>query len=197
MSRVLRENQIAWGSTGNISARVDANSFLISAGGSWVSEVQPDEMTLCYTDESGYEGPRPSVEWHMHNGVYKQRPEVNYVAHLSPHYSTLLACTDMMPNQTATVEIMVYLGRVGRIPFMFPGSRPLADAVAEMAADHDSIILANHGTVAMHATLRGLMMRVISFEVSCRVMYNAAAAGWKLNNVDADTIKELLLIAKV
>lgn len=197
ISRVLRDNQIAWGSTGNISARIDDETFLISASGSWVSELQLDEMSLCHMDGSENSGPRPSVEWQMHLGIYKLRPEVNFVAHLSPHYSTLLACTDLMPNQTATVEVMVYLGRVGRVPFLFPGSQPLADAVSEMAVDHDSIILANHGIICMHATMRGLMMRVLSFEQSCRMMCSAAAAGVILNEVEDEKIQELLRIAKV
>ncbi len=194
---MLRDNQIAWGSTGNISTKVDEGSFLISASGSWVSELMLDEMSLCHMDGSEHSGPRPSVEWQMHLGIYRQRPEANYVAHLSPHYSTLLACTDMMPNQTSTVELMVYLGRVGRVPFLFPGSQPLADAVAEMAVDHDSIILSNHGIICMHETMRGLMMRVLAFEQSCRTMYSAAAAGVTLSHVDDEKIKELLRIAKV
>ncbi len=197
LSRVFRENDVAWGSTGNISAKVDNERFLISASGSWVSEISAAEMTCCQMNGQGYDGLKPSVEWLMHQGVYLARPEVNYVAHLSPYYSTLIACTDLMPDQVCTVENMVYLGRVGRVPFMYPGSEKLAHAVTEASHQYDSVILSNHGILCMHATLKGLMMRVMSFEMSCRLVYSAACSGMKLNEVSEDKIQELRRIAKV
>jgi len=47
LGRYMIDNQLVWGSSGNISARVGEDSFLISASGAWLGDLAPEDLVEC------------------------------------------------------------------------------------------------------------------------------------------------------
>ncbi len=190
--RELRYWRLTWGTAGNLSLRSDDSRCLITASGSWLDRLTPDQISLCGIDTGDHlDGPRPSVEYRMHTGIYRVRPEARCIAHLSPHYTTLCACTNMPITQQTTVENMLYIGSITHVPYIHPGTQELADAVTEAARDHDTIILDNHGVIAWHRSVAALVMRLLTLEEACRLQCDACSAGLHLRPLDPSVVREL------
>ena len=67
---------------GNVSARLDADSFLITPSGRAYESLTPEDLVpvSLETLKPLSEG-RPSSEKGMHAVLYRQRPDVNFIVH--------------------------------------------------------------------------------------------------------------------
>lgn len=187
----LGERGLAWGTSGNISLRVDEQRFLISASGAWLGKLTPEQTALCSLLDERFEGAKPSVETPMHRAIYRNRPEAQVVVHVSPPYTTLVACSSIQVPTDLNIENIFYLGRIARVPYIHPGTQQLADAVGEAAREHETIILSNHGVITFHQSVPDVLMRVESFEMSCRILVMARMANIPLNHLSPDLVEEL------
>ena len=166
--RRVGAKQLTWGTAGNISARVPGG-FVITASGARLDELTPDAFLTCPLDGGLPAG--CSVESGMHRGVYLARPGVNAVLHSSAFHTTLVACSAIELETAASTDTQYYLRRLARLPFLPPGSPELADAVAEAAADdHDVMLLANHGSVAIAADVDAAVNVTEALELMCRML---------------------------
>ncbi|MDW8103934.1 MAG: class II aldolase/adducin family protein [Armatimonadota bacterium] len=191
LGRYLGERGLAWGTSGNISLRVDEHRFLISASGAWLGRLVPEQTALCSLHDARFEGAKPSVETPMHRAIYLHRPEAEVVVHVSPPYATLVACSTLDVPTDLNIENIFYVGRVARVPYIPPGTQQLADAVGEAVREHETIILSNHGFITFHIAVPDVLMRVESFEMSCRLLVLARMAGLELNHLPAELVEQL------
>ncbi len=187
----LGERGLAWGTSGNISLRMDDEHFLISASGAWLGRLTPEQTALCSLLHERFEGAKPSVETPMHRAIYRNRPEAQVVVHVSPPYTTLVACSSIEVPTDLNVENIFYLGRIARVPYIHPGTHQLADAVGEAVREHETVILSNHGVITFHQSVPEVLMRVESFEMSCRILVMARMANIPLNHLSSDLVEEL------
>jgi len=191
LGRYLGERGLAWGTSGNISLRVDEQYFLISASGAWLGQLTPQQTTLCLLHRDEFMGAKPSVETPMHRAIYRTRPDAQVVVHVSPPYSTLVACSDIEVPTDLNIENVFYLGRIARVPYIQPGSQQLANAVAEAVRDHETIILSNHGVITLHQSVPDVRMRLESFEMSCQLVVLARMANISLNHLSSEQVEAL------
>jgi len=86
----LLSHQLAWGSTGNISARFDDNSFFISASGASLGTLTTENLSLCRVNgETVTHNVTPSKEHRVHAAVYLNDPKAT-VTSLSEGENRLL-----------------------------------------------------------------------------------------------------------
>jgi len=146
--RHLIDKDLTWGTSGNISARVSGDRFAISASGSRLDELGAATLAVCDVEGDGWQGERrPSVEAGMHQAIYRQRPDVGAVLHASPLHATLVASSEIEVDTRAMTDCVYYLRRIARVPFQIPGTPALAAAAGAAAADHDVLLLDNHGVI--------------------------------------------------
>lgn len=159
-------------SSGNLSWRVDAERMLVTATRSWASRLTADDVVLMRTaDGTVLEGRDPTIEVAFHAGILRARPDVNVVMHFQTTYATMLACQDAAKiNYFVIPEIPVYIGLIGHVPFLTPGSQELADAVVETMRDHDLAIMANHGQVTVARDLDHAIQNAEFFELACQII---------------------------
>ncbi|MEN1967952.1 class II aldolase/adducin family protein [Lentibacillus sp. N15] len=168
----MMDNNLAWGTAGNISARLQDDQFYVSASGTYLGEMEIDDFSLCFK-EGLMEGRKPSKEYIMHQGIYEERPEINAILHASPFYSTLIACSDIQLPSNYFVEAMYYLERIERIPYYHPGSQELAQAVKEKAKKTNVMLLENHGVIVYDKSLKEARMALQTLEYTARMHVNA------------------------
>ena len=78
------------------------------------------------------------------------RPEIDVVMHFQAPHATTLACRESRDvNFFVIPEIPFYIGPIGRVPYLPPGSQELADAVVKVMRDHNLALMANHGQVTV------------------------------------------------
>jgi ribulose-5-phosphate 4-epimerase/fuculose-1-phosphate aldolase len=159
-------------SSGNLSWRVDDEHMLVTATRSWASRLTADDVVLMRTaDGTVLEGRDPTIEVAFHAGILRARRDVNVVMHFQTTYATMLACQDTAHTNFFVIpEIPVYLGRIGHVPFLTPGSQELADAVIDTMRDHDLAIMANHGQVTVARDLDQAIQNAEFFELACQII---------------------------
>ena len=184
---------LTWGNAGNLSIRLDDESFLVTASGTRLGDLQDEDFVVCRLDGAPAEqGRKPSKEVPMHRAVYRARPDIQAVLHGAPFYSTLAACTDLEPASALFVESMYYLDRVARVPYRHPGSDGLGEAVAEQAGSANVLLLEHHGVLVCDVSVEEALQAMQVLELTCRMQVTARSAGLPLEKLPAATVREFL-----
>ena len=189
--KALADRGLVWGQSGNISVRVDTDTFLITAGGADLGMLLDDDIIPCRIESDGYEGLRvPSMEVGLHRGIYHAREDAMAVIHSQPFYATTIACSDVEVRSDLLPEAMAYLGQIVRVPYYHAGSTELAQAVAAKALDSRVLLLANHGVVCWGDSLSDAFLKTETLEFLCRIMVTARAGGMGLNYLGDEVIQD-------
>lgn len=191
--KYLLDNNLAWGTSGNISKLVEGNNMLITASGTFMGELCKDDFVLFdIKNKKNLSNKKPSKETPMHTGIYQNRPDVRAIIHSSPFYTTLFACCEETINSKLFIENFYYLENIGYVDYYHPGTEELGDAIAEEAKRSDVIIMRNHGVVVMDLSLSEALMRIETLEMTCKMILTAKASGLTLNSLSDQKVKEFL-----
>lgn len=191
--RYLIEAKLAWGTSGNISARMDDERMAITASGTYMGNLKPDDIAECQIYAGRKKGTRKlSKETPMHRGIYQKRKDAKAILHSSPFYTTLLSCTHLTIFSDLFVEAMYYLEDIEYIDYHHPGSQELAQAVTEKADKANVIILRNHGVVVFEDSVSEAMMRLETLELTCRMILKAKESGVRFCRIPQETVNHFL-----
>jgi len=190
--RYMLDNDLAWGNAGNISARLDADRYLITASGTRLGELGNEDFIECSFERTLAKDRKPSKETPMHRAIYQQRPEIVAVLHASPFYSTLVACADIQLSSELFVEDMYYLERVEHVNYLHPGSPALGEAVRAKARHANILFLDNHGVLVYDTSIQEALMGLQTLEMVCRMTITARSAGLDLRALPASIVTDFL-----
>lgn len=191
--RLMLERRLIWGRSGNISAKVEPNAFLISAAGSDLGFLRDEDLVLCRIDEDTWQGAkRPSIERRLHQGIYRACEHAVAIVHSQPFYSTLVACSDMAIRTDLFPEAMAYLGKVERVPYYHAGSHELAEATAAKAHISRILLLENHGVVCWGSSPDEVLLKTEALEFLCRLLVVSCASGIGLNYLGKDVMEDFV-----
>jgi len=159
-------------SSGNMSVRLDETRMLATASRSWMENVSAEEVSVCrIADGALIEGAKPTVEIGFHAGILRTRADVNVVLHFQTPCATALACRESDDiNYSVIPEIPFYIGAIGHVPYISPGSKQLADAVTEAMQEHDLVVMQNHGLVTVAADYAHVIQNAVFFEFACELI---------------------------
>jgi len=159
-------------SSGNLSWRLDDGLVALSASRAWLGELTADQVAICaLADGCCINGKTPSVESRFHLGILRTRPDVNLVLHFQSPFATAVACGNPHDyNFFVIPEIPFYIGEIGIVEYLVPGSPELADAVTSAMAEHNLVILRNHGLVTVGKDFNELLQRAGMFELACQIL---------------------------
>jgi L-fuculose-phosphate aldolase len=151
-SRRLAAKGLIGATEGNLSARLEDGSILVTPTRRDKSRVRPDEVILLDPDGQVVTPleANPSSELALHLAVYAARPDAVAVIHAHP----LMALAHAMAGRELLVqmpEAFFPMGwRVPVAPYAEPGTREAGDAVAPFLAGGADVVLMNgHGAVAI------------------------------------------------
>ncbi|SRR5581483_1476762 len=191
--RILHE-RLATGAGGNISAR-DENTMLISPSGMSLEEVAPDQFVAVdiATGEFAQNGSRPSSEVLMHLACYRRRPEVRAVVHTHPQFTIALTSSghDLRPM---FADVIIYLGkRIPHLDYITVTTPELAAAVESQIAEHNCVIMRNHGVLTVGENLKQAFWRACTAEEAARIQLLATLAGKPdfLDDQEAERLESL------
>jgi len=177
-------------SSGNLSWRVDGKRMLVTRTRSWLGRLTPADVAVCaLADGASLNGVKPTVEVGFHAGILRARPDVDVVLHYQSPYATALGCSRQPPGDFNIIpEVPFYIGPVGWVPYLPPGSAELADAVVAKMATHDLTVLANHGQVTVARDFDPAIQRAEFFELACQIML---ASGGRARPLSGSAVRAL------
>jgi len=138
--------------SGNVSCR-SPGGFLVTPSGVPYGELEPGQLVeLPLEGEPPAVGPRPSSEWRMHAAIYAARPDAEAIVHTHSPRATALACAG---RGIPAFHYMIALagGDVRCMPYETFGTDELAQQALRGLQGRRAVLLANHGVVAIGASL--------------------------------------------
>ena len=156
---------------GNVSCRVDAESFVITPSGKAYESLTPDDIVQVRVADLGYEGEvKPSSEKGVHAEVYKAHSEANFVIHTHQNQASVISALDAGLQNLSGDTAAVIGGDVPLAAYGLPGTGKLIKGVAAALPQTKgrAIIMAHHGTLCYGADSEEAFQVASSLEEACK-----------------------------
>ena len=163
---------------GNISVRDPETGYIyLTPSGMPYDTLVEDDIVVMDAEGNRIEGERkPTIEYAMHLGIMKNRPDVNAVIHTHPVYSQVFAL--LHENIPPVIdEAAQVLGEVKVTEYALPGSPEMAANAIEAVGDSAACLLANHGAVAVGKDMDAAFKVCTVLEMTAQIYYMARCIG--------------------
>ena len=191
--KLCGEKNLTPGYSGNISARYH-EGLLITTSGSSNGYLSPKHIV--YTDFEGKsfeKGKKPSSEKFLHIGIYKKRPEFNYIIHVHAPFLSSFASSGRDLMSPIMAENVFYFGGIPLAEYALPSTMELVDNTVKFFDKYDAVLMANHGFIVGSKTIEDAYMKLELAESYAQVVLNTEILGGAkiLNNEQAKAILDL------
>lgn len=175
-ARRMSELGLAHGKSGNLSARTPSG-FLVTPSGKAYASMAPGDMVSVDGDGEAHGAHKPSSEWRIHRDIYARHAEAAAVVHTHSFYATTLACL-RRPIPAFHYEVAFAGGSDIRCSeYATFGTQELSDRALEALQGRKACLLANHGVVALGASLDEALGLAEKVEALARIYWQALQAG--------------------
>lgn len=152
------------GRSGNVSRRWRAG-MLITPSGMAYDAITPDDVVLVGHDGTTHGRRKPSSEWRFHLAAYAARPDMDAVVHTHSMHAVVLACAHR-PIPAFHYMVAVAGGRdIPCVPYATFGTAKLSRHVAKGLGHRNACLMANHGQIALGATLAAALDLAAEVEI--------------------------------
>jgi len=128
----------------------------------------------------------PTVEWPMHQAIYKARPDICAIVHSHALYSSVFAvCKEDIPAVLAEQELYVG-GDVVCADYGAVGSMELARNILKALGNRKAALLQNHGAIYIGSTLEDAFIVAEYTEKGAQTVMLARSMGGTLVPLDTE-----------
>jgi L-fuculose-phosphate aldolase len=163
---------------GHASVLLDGGRMLINIGASQRSRLTAADICTIDSDGQVVDGTpgKPPLEFHLHAGIYRARPDVKAVVHAHPTWSTYLSMTG-----TAYAPVYAQGALVHPLPVLdSPNSinnRAIADRLAATLGQRPAALMKSHGAVTVGKTLLEAFVLAVYMEENAHRQHMAMQIG--------------------
>ena len=182
----MLEHRLTSGTSGNVSARLDAGTIVITPSGLPYADMGPGDLVVitmagepvspdAVSPPTG--GLAPSSEYQLHTACYQAFPEIEAVLHSHPPYASMFAAA-REPVPAVIDEAVIFLG--GEIPvaaYAISGSAQVGTNAVAVLASRASALVASHGLVTVAATPAQALHHAVVSEHCAQVAWGTRALG--------------------
>ncbi len=188
----LYATQLITATGGNVSVRIpDQDQIWITPSQLFKGDLSPEVLVRLDLDGHSLDpdARSPSSEWSMHCAIYRARSNVKAVVHAHAPHATILANSGLafVPISTEAA----FFADLPRVPFIMPGTRELADAVAEAMGDGWAVLMVNHGLLVAARSLRRAADMVEIIDRSAELILGCHAVGREPPSLPEDVVETL------
>ncbi|MEQ8442560.1 MAG: aldolase [Alphaproteobacteria bacterium] len=174
LARSLFDRGLTSGSSGNISARLEDGTILVTPTGSSFGNLDPARLSRIDHNGTLLDGDPPTKEAALHTAFYETRgAKAGAVVHLHSTHSTALSMLPETDPDNALPPLTAYplmrLGRVKLLPYFRPGDPAMGAAVRGLAGKRSAVILANHGPVVAGMDLESAVYAMEELEEGAKL----------------------------
>jgi L-fuculose-phosphate aldolase len=165
------------GRSGNVSCRWNGGMFITPSGLAY-DAIAPEDVVFVGPDGTPRPCSRkPSSEWRFHLAAYRARPEMHAVVHTHSTYAVVLACAHQSIPAFHYMVATAGGTDIPCVPYATFGTEELAAHVANGLAQRNACLMANHGQIAVGATLAAALELAAEVEVLAEQYYKVLALG--------------------
>lgn len=169
------------GTSGNASIRADNElgqpGFLITPSGLAVEKMTAADMVWMDFAGNASGSQPPSSEWRFHLDILHHKPEVNAVVHTHSMFATTLST---LRRDIPAFHYMIALvggDSVRCAPYALFGSQTLSDFALVSLQARQACLLANHGMIAVGASMEQALNMTQEVETLCEQYLRALQVG--------------------
>ena len=193
IGKLLYDRSYVMASDGNISIRLDENTVLATPTMTCKGRMTEDCLALTDMEGKPLSDKRASSELAMHLLIYRERPDVKAVCHAHPPHGTAFAVAGLAIDQPILSEVILTLGCVPLTSYGTPSTNELTDAMEPFVANHNALLMANHGAVAYGSDIWQAFDRLETLEHTAKIAILARTLGGA-NDLPKDAIAKLVHI---
>ena len=191
-AREMNALSINRGKSGNVSARwrdIDLDGYLITPTGMPYADIVAGDIVAMPLDGDvdAARGLRlPSSEWRFHRDIYRARPHAGAIVHTHAPFATSLAC---LHRGIPAFHYMVAVAGGKDIrcaPYATFGTQALSDHALVALEGRSACLLANHGMIAVGATLTAALALAVEVETLAEMYWRALQIGAPVLLSDAE-----------
>jgi len=173
---ILVKEGFVSGSAGNVSVRIpNKNLVIITPSTLDYLQMKPEDLVILDFNGNQIRGNRnPSIEKHLHLGIYKKRKDVNAIIHShGPNSIAFSLVRDELP--VIIEEFVPYVGGPVKVAkYAEAGSKELAENIIEALEEKNAVIASMHGNVCCGSHLQGALTVCRLLEHACGIYLKAA-----------------------
>ena len=192
IGRKMYRNRYIVAGDGNISVRLD-DHILITPSGKNKGELKPEDLIVIDNSGKVVKGKnKPSSEYRMHVCIYERREDVKAIIHAHPLFATTFAACRMELSEPVLPEMIVFLKNVPLARYATPGTEEVCLSIDNLSANHEVILLANHGALCYSDSLERAYQMLERLEHCAQIIYQGKLLK-VLNQLSEEQIKALNL----
>ena len=175
-AQAMNARGINRGKSGNVSARID-EGFLVTPTGLAYEAMRAEDVVAMTLDGAAHGTRAPSSEWRFHRDIYAARSEIRAIVHAHSSFATTLAC---LGRGIPAFHYMVAVAGGNDIrcaPYATFGTQALSDHALAALVSRKACLLANHGMIAVGATLADALALAIEVEALAEQYWRALQIG--------------------
>ncbi len=178
-ARWMNASGLNQGTSGNISVRYKDRMLITPSATPYDAMTAETIAAMPIEGEYGsWEGPlKPSTEWRFHLDIMKARADVGGIVHTHSTYASVLG---IARKDIPAVHYMIaaFGGPTIRCAkYARYGTKELSDYALEALEGRNGCILANHGMIALGASLDKAMWLAVELETIARQYYLSLLLG--------------------
>ena len=151
--------------SGNLSVRLDERRLLVTPTGASKYLLRAADLVTVDLEGRQITGSmRVTSEIGMHLAIYRRRADVEAVIHSHPPIATAFACTGRGLDEVLCQEAIMTVGSVPLARYATTGTQEVAESLEPFLADHEAILMANHGAVTYGPTLLDAFLKMETIE---------------------------------
>lgn len=192
----LLEEKLVARTWGNISARIDADNYLITPSGLDYTSMREEDIVSVNIKTGEYTGiNRPSGEKGVHSAAYEVFDDVNFVVHTHQTYATAvslagldsLEATAVSPAGSDSFDIteeeIEKLGGIALAEYGLPGTKEITNACkSALLTGAHTVLMIHHGVLVLGKDKEEAMKRVKLLESICERNVKRVIKDNTLNN---------------
>lgn len=192
----LLEEKLVARTWGNISARIDADNYLITPSGLDYTSMREEDIVSVNIKTGEYTGiNRPSGEKGVHSAAYEVFDDVNFVVHTHQTYATAVSLAGFDSLEASAVspagsesfditeEEIEKLGGIALAEYGLPGTKEITNACkSALLTGAHTVLMIHHGVLVLGKDKEEAMKRVKLLESICERNVKRVIKDNTLNN---------------
>ncbi|NLA95635.1 MAG: class II aldolase/adducin family protein [Clostridiaceae bacterium] len=170
---------------GNISCRIDEESFVITPSGIDYARLTTETIVQVDLESLAHIGDiKPSSEKGIHAAAYRFNPDTHFVIHTHQAYASYVSVAGFQSLKVTDEEKTALGGDVLRAPYGLPGTKSLRKKVEEKLSLGRVILMEKHGALITGNSREAAFERSIVLEEVCW----RAIQGFRFNEAPPDGV---------